>query len=305
MASAQAEADRILAEAREQAARLLADGREQAERVLASGGEDLEKLRADSQAQAQEIRANARSDAREIVGEAHVVAREVLREGNELSRNLRELSVSLRNNAERILSDVRLAHGGMTARLDQAGPGAGTRRPDDPGEDLTCRSSFRRGERRTAAHSRGTRSLQRMSYRTAQSCHIRLGSVRFRGLIGVMPDLSASAEGSGGRGGDRRCRQSSRGSRRPPPLCDGGRYDLVIDIGEKLLRVQCKWASRQGNVLTARSSEAAATRRAGIVRTTYSAEEIDAIAVYAPDTDCCSARRSARWRAFAMIQPAR
>jgi PD-(D/E)XK endonuclease len=25
------------------------------------------------------------------------------------------------------------------------------------------------------------------------------------------------------------------------PLCDGGRYDLVLDIGNQLLRVQCKW----------------------------------------------------------------
>ena len=60
----------------------------------------------------------------------------MLGEGTELSRNLRELSVSLRNNAERLLRDVRLAHGGMTARLDQAGPGAGARGPDEPGEDL-------------------------------------------------------------------------------------------------------------------------------------------------------------------------
>jgi len=70
------------------------------------------------------------------------------------------------------------------------------------------------------------------------------------------------------------------------PLCDGGRYDLVIDVGEKLLRVQCKWASRQGNVLTARCLTSRHTPR-GDLRTTYSAEEIDAIAVYAPDTDRC------------------
>ena len=90
------------------------------------------------------MRAKAREDAREIVGESHVVAREVLREGTELSRNLRELSVSLRNNAERLLRDVRLAHGGMTARLDQASPSGGQQqsapaasaRPDGPGEDL-------------------------------------------------------------------------------------------------------------------------------------------------------------------------
>jgi hypothetical protein len=68
------------------------------------------------------------------------------------------------------------------------------------------------------------------------------------------------------------------------PLCEGGRYDLVIDIGQRLLRVQCKWASRQGNVLTVRCITSRHTPR-GYLRTTYSAEEIDAIAAYAPDTD--------------------
>jgi hypothetical protein len=81
------------------------------------------------------VRAKAREDAREIVGESHVVARDVLREGTELSRNLRELSVSLRTNAERLLRDVRLAHGSMTARLDQASPSGrgahGGHRDDD------------------------------------------------------------------------------------------------------------------------------------------------------------------------------
>jgi hypothetical protein len=65
------------------------------------------------------MRAKARSDAREILSEAYVLADEVLREGTEISRNLRELSASLRNNSERLLRDVRLAHGSMTARLDQ------------------------------------------------------------------------------------------------------------------------------------------------------------------------------------------
>jgi hypothetical protein len=42
--------------------------------------------------------------------------------------------VSLRNNAERLLRDVRLAHGGLTARLDQSAPGASGREQDAPGE---------------------------------------------------------------------------------------------------------------------------------------------------------------------------
>jgi hypothetical protein len=91
------------------------------------------------------------------VGEAHVVAREVLRQGTELSRNLRELSASLRTNAERLLRDVRLAHGGMTARLDQAAPVAGERRSrgeppnaprraaNEPDEDLDVPEFMPRG----------------------------------------------------------------------------------------------------------------------------------------------------------------
>jgi hypothetical protein len=70
------------------------------------------------------------------------------------------------------------------------------------------------------------------------------------------------------------------------PLCDGGRYDLVVDTGKQLIRVQCKWASRQGNVLTARCGTSRHTP-GGYLRTTYSAGEIDAIAAYAPDTDKC------------------
>jgi F0F1-type ATP synthase membrane subunit b/b' len=142
LAGARTEAERIVEEARAQAGELLAEGQSEAERARASGGEDLEKLRAQAHEQAQAVRAKAREDAREIVGESHTVAREVLREGTELSRNLRELSVSLRNNAERLLRDVRLAHGSMTARLDQAGPGASVRPAssrtglEEPDEDL-------------------------------------------------------------------------------------------------------------------------------------------------------------------------
>lgn len=53
-----------------------------------------------------------------------MVAREVLADGTELSTDLRDLSTSLRVNAERLLRDIKLAHASMTARLDQATPGA-------------------------------------------------------------------------------------------------------------------------------------------------------------------------------------
>jgi hypothetical protein len=70
------------------------------------------------------------------------------------------------------------------------------------------------------------------------------------------------------------------------PVNEGGRYDLAIDVGNKLLRVQCKWASRLGDVLSIRCATSRHTPR-GYLKTTYSADEVDVIAAYAPDTDRC------------------
>lgn len=70
------------------------------------------------------------------------------------------------------------------------------------------------------------------------------------------------------------------------PVAEGGRYDLVFDLGQKLLLVQCKWASRCGDVLNIRCATSRHTPR-GYVKTTYSADEIDAIAAYSPDLDRC------------------
>ena len=70
------------------------------------------------------------------------------------------------------------------------------------------------------------------------------------------------------------------------PWTEGGRYDLGIDLGEQLLRVQCKWASQRGDVLTASCRTSRHTPR-GYLRTTYAASEIDAIGLYAPSTDRC------------------
>jgi len=125
IAEADRAADHRVHAAEEEAREILAAARVQAqaefERALASRLQEAED-------RAKEVRALARAEAREIVSEAHLVAREVVRDGTQLSRNLRDLSSSLRNNAERLLRDVRLAHGSMTARLDQAEPrGTATR----------------------------------------------------------------------------------------------------------------------------------------------------------------------------------
>ena len=70
------------------------------------------------------------------------------------------------------------------------------------------------------------------------------------------------------------------------PVIEGLRYDLVFDMGPRLLRVQCKWAARKQRILVVHTRGSRLTPD-GYVRSTYSASEVDAIAAYSPDTDCC------------------
>lgn len=53
-----------------------------------------------------------------------------------------------------------------------------------------------------------------------------------------------------------------------------------------MLRVQCKWASRCGDILTVRCATSRHTPR-GYIKTTYTADQVDAIAAYSPDVDRC------------------
>jgi hypothetical protein len=70
------------------------------------------------------------------------------------------------------------------------------------------------------------------------------------------------------------------------PLAEGGRYDLIFDLAGRLTRVQCKWASRDGDVLMIHCCSHRRNRD-GIVRRWYSADEIDAFAVYSRDLERC------------------
>lgn len=70
------------------------------------------------------------------------------------------------------------------------------------------------------------------------------------------------------------------------PLVEGGRYDLVLDTGPRLLRTQCKWARRKGGVIVIRIRTCRHTPN-GYVRTTYSLAEIDGVAAWCPDTEEC------------------
>src|SRR4051794_16428134 len=70
------------------------------------------------------------------------------------------------------------------------------------------------------------------------------------------------------------------------PLTEHGRCDLVLRICGRFIRVQCKWANRKGDVV---SVHLATSRRSGNghVRTTYSADEIDAIGAYCHELRSC------------------
>ncbi len=70
------------------------------------------------------------------------------------------------------------------------------------------------------------------------------------------------------------------------PVSDGGRCDLIFEAGRRLLRIQCKWASRHGSVVIVRCYSARRTRD-GFVKRWYSADEIDAIVAYCPELDRC------------------
>jgi PD-(D/E)XK nuclease superfamily protein len=68
------------------------------------------------------------------------------------------------------------------------------------------------------------------------------------------------------------------------PLHEGGRYDLILEVGPSLLRVQCKWAPRQGDVVVVRCRSCRRTRE-GLRHRAYTAAEVDVIAAYCPELD--------------------
>lgn len=92
------------------------------------------------------------------------------------------------------------------------------------------------------------------------------------------------------------------------PITEHGRYDLVLDLGPRLVRVQCKWASHQSGGVLIRAAGSRMGRN-GCVRSTYQPHEIDALAAYCEALDSCyllptemvAGRRTIQLR----VQPAR
>ena len=69
------------------------------------------------------------------------------------------------------------------------------------------------------------------------------------------------------------------------PLNDE-RYDLIFDLEAGLLRIQCKWAVRHGDVVRVRlySNRRGPT---GMITRRYSSEDVDGFAAYCVATDTC------------------
>ena len=70
------------------------------------------------------------------------------------------------------------------------------------------------------------------------------------------------------------------------PVSAHERYDLILDVGTRLLRVQCKFAQQLGAVIEIRCRRC---RRGGtgLIHRRYEPGEIDCIAAYCDDTSTC------------------
>lgn len=70
------------------------------------------------------------------------------------------------------------------------------------------------------------------------------------------------------------------------PMNDGTRCDLIFDLDGRLWRIQCKWATKHGDVVRVPCLSCRRTA-VGYSRRLYSADEIDAFAAYCDQLNRC------------------
>ncbi len=92
------------------------------------------------------------------------------------------------------------------------------------------------------------------------------------------------------------------------PLTDHPPYDLALEAGGVMLRVQCKWAPLKNDVIEIRLRRCSHSPTRGYVRSGYTPEEIDAIAVYCDGLDQCflvpiGALRGQEWLSLRVASP--
>jgi hypothetical protein len=70
------------------------------------------------------------------------------------------------------------------------------------------------------------------------------------------------------------------------PISEGGRFDMIFLLDDRLVRVQCKWAPRLGDAIVVRCYSNRRARE-GLRRRVYTSEEIDAFAAYCRQNERC------------------
>jgi prevent-host-death family protein len=72
------------------------------------------------------------------------------------------------------------------------------------------------------------------------------------------------------------------------PMAEHGRYDLAFEVGDRILRVQCKWGGldKASGVIKVNLQSYRLTY-SGYVRRCYTSDEIDCVAVYCGAVDRC------------------
>ncbi len=92
------------------------------------------------------------------------------------------------------------------------------------------------------------------------------------------------------------------------PVVEHARYDLAFEIGDRILRVQCKWgALDEARAVIKVSLQSCCLTPAGYVRSPYKPSEIDLVAVYCGELDRCyllpSALACGRTSAYLRLVP--
>jgi prevent-host-death family protein len=72
------------------------------------------------------------------------------------------------------------------------------------------------------------------------------------------------------------------------PMQEHGRYDLAFEMAGRIFRVPCKWgALESGGTVVKAALQTSSLTPDGYLRTPYTADEIDLVAVYCGDLDRC------------------
>ncbi len=121
--------------------------------------------------------------------------------------------------------------------------------------------------RHTIAHSRAPFLIS-----SSEPVFVPIGDSNHKGNVAELKILAAAAD---------------LGLEVSKPLTEHCRYDLIFDVGDRLLRVQCKWANQNGDVILIKIGGSYHSPTRGYVLSTYSASEVDAVAAYCGDNDRC------------------